>query len=51
MTGAFHLPSSQSNLLLLETLLKCYHPELDASRLGLSQDQSQIAQEVIPANL
>ena len=50
-TGIFHLRSNQSKLVLLETILKCYQLELDASRLSPSQDQSQIAQVVIiPAN-
>ena len=48
--GVFHLPSNQSKLVLLETILKRYHPKPNASRLSPSQDQSQIAQVVIPAN-
>ena len=46
MAGVFYLPSTQSRLVLQETVHTCYYPELDAS-----WDGSRIAcTEVQPAN-
>ena len=46
--GVFYLSSTQSRLVLFETILKCYHSELDASRkLSPSRDRSRSARTVV----
>ena len=52
MAGVFYLPSTQSRLVLQETVHKCYYPELEASwKLSPRRDRSRIARtEVQPAN-